>query len=86
MSTGWRQHAVAAKGFMPPDEGDALYEAALAAATAVPGAPFVEIGSYCGRLTIWLAAAAREVGTVVFAGTWTEFDDRADLVDRYLAL
>ncbi len=67
MSTDWREHAVAAKGFMPPDEGDALYEAALAAAAAVPGAPFVEIGSYCGRSTIWLAAAAREAGTVVFA-------------------
>ena len=27
-----------------------------------------------------------DVGRVVFAGTWAEFDDRADLVDRYLAL
>ena len=44
---------------MPPDEGDALHAAALAAAAAVPGAPFVEIGSYCGRSTIWLGAAAR---------------------------
>jgi predicted O-methyltransferase YrrM len=52
---------------MPPEEGDALYEAALAAALAVPGAPFVEVGSYCGRSTIWLGAAAREAGTVVFA-------------------
>ncbi|WP_116999904.1 class I SAM-dependent methyltransferase [Desertimonas flava] len=67
MSADWRRHAIAAKGFMPPDEGDALYEAALAAAVAVPGAPFVEVGSYCGRSTIWLAAAAREAGTVVFA-------------------
>ena len=50
----WREHAVAAKGFMPPDEGDALHAAALAAAAAVPGAPFVEVGSYCGRSTIWL--------------------------------
>lgn len=67
MSTAWREHALAARGFMPPDEGDALYDAALAAAAAVPGAPFVEIGSYCGRSTIWLAAAARAAGTVVFA-------------------
>ncbi len=52
---------------MPVDEGDALHAAALAAAEAVPGAPFVEVGSYCGRSTIWLAAAAREAGTVVFA-------------------
>jgi predicted O-methyltransferase YrrM len=33
----------------------------------VPGAPFVEVGAYCGRSTIWLAAAARDAGTVVFA-------------------
>ncbi len=52
---------------MPVEEGDALHDAAVAAAAAVPSAPFVEIGSYCGRSTIWLAAAAREAGTVVFA-------------------
>ncbi len=62
-----REHALAAKGFMPPDEGDALYDAAVAAARAVPGAPFVEVGSYCGRSTVWLGAAARSAGTVVFA-------------------
>jgi predicted O-methyltransferase YrrM len=62
-----RAHALAAKGFMPPDEGDALYEAALLAASHVPGRPFVEIGSYCGRSTVWLAAAAQECGTVLFA-------------------
>ncbi|MGH9139170.1 MAG: class I SAM-dependent methyltransferase [Acidimicrobiales bacterium] len=67
MAASWREHALAANGFMPPDDGDALHAAALAAAEAVPGAPFVEVGSYCGRSTIWLAAAAREAGTVVFA-------------------
>ena len=67
VSEAWRQHALAAKGFMPEEEGAALHRAALAAAEAVPTAPFVEIGSYCGRSTIWLAAAARATGTVVFA-------------------
>ena len=62
-----RAAALAATGFMPPDEGDALYEAASAAAVACPGRPFVEVGSYCGRSTIWLGAAARAAGTVVFA-------------------
>ncbi len=52
---------------MPPDEGDALYAAALEAGTAVPGAPWVEVGSYCGRSTIWLGAAARAAATVLFA-------------------
>jgi len=66
-STSWRDHALAAKGFMPADEGDALHQAAVAAAAAVPTAPFVEVGSYCGRSTIWLGAAARDAGTVVFA-------------------
>ena len=62
-----RAHALAAKGFMPPDEGDALYDAAVAAAAAVPGRPLLEVGSYCGRSTVWLGAAARVAGTVVFA-------------------
>ncbi|MFZ9082866.1 MAG: class I SAM-dependent methyltransferase [Ilumatobacteraceae bacterium] len=52
---------------MPPEEGDALYDAACAAGAAVPGSPFLEVGSYCGRSTVWLGAAARWSGTVVFA-------------------
>jgi predicted O-methyltransferase YrrM len=67
MAETWRDHALAATGFMPPEEGDALHAAARHAAAAVPGKPIVEIGSYCGRSTIWLAAAARDAGTVVFA-------------------
>jgi predicted O-methyltransferase YrrM len=62
-----RAAALAAIGFMPPDEGDALYAAARQGAANVPGAPFVEVGSYCGRSTVWLGAAAREAGTVLFA-------------------
>jgi len=66
-TASWRDVALATKGFMPADEGDALYDAAIAAGRALPGLPFVEIGSYCGRSTIWLAAAARAAGTVLFA-------------------
>lgn len=62
-----RARALAATGFMPEDEADALHEAAMAAGTAHPGLPFVEVGSYCGRSTIWLGDAARQSGTVVFA-------------------
>jgi MMP 1-O-methyltransferase len=51
---------------MPADEGDALYEAALMAAAECPGLPLVEVGSYCGRSTVWLGAAARDAGTVLF--------------------
>ncbi|GHF33526.1 class I SAM-dependent methyltransferase [Streptomyces morookaense] len=51
----------AAKGFMPADEGLALYAAAEQAAGL--GLPLLEVGTYCGRSTILLAAAAREAGT-----------------------
>lgn len=56
--------ALAARGFMPPEEGLALYEAA--ATVSVPG-PFLEVGSYCGKSAIYLGAAARLTGRVLFA-------------------
>lgn len=52
---------------MPPDEGDALFAAACGAASRHPGADFVEIGSYCGRSTVWLGAAARLAGVSLHA-------------------
>ena len=54
--------AEAAAGFMPADEGQALYETALAYA---PVGPVMEIGTYCGKSTIYLAAAARQYGQTV---------------------
>jgi hypothetical protein len=50
---------------MPADEGLALYEAGV----GVPdgGSPLLEIGSYCGKSSIYLGAAARERNTVLFA-------------------
>src|SRR5579864_5139609 len=51
------------RGFMPDDEGLALYTAALAAARL---GPIVEIGTYCGKSSIYLAAAARAHGTLLF--------------------
>lgn len=62
-----RVHALAAKGFMPADEGDALYRAAIDAGSNCPGLAFLEVGSYCGRSTVWLGAAAQVCTTVVFA-------------------
>lgn len=62
-----RDVALAATGFMPPDEGDALFDAACAAGASRPGLPFLEVGSYCGRSTVWLGGAARACDTVVFA-------------------
>ncbi|WP_189935682.1 class I SAM-dependent methyltransferase [Streptomyces sulfonofaciens] len=50
----------AAKGFMPLDEGLALYAAACRAAAL--GLPLLEVGTYCGRSTLLLADAARAAG------------------------
>jgi MMP 1-O-methyltransferase len=58
-----RAIAEAAKGFMPPGEGAALYEAGL---DAVRHGPLLEIGTYCGKSAVYLGAAARESGTVLF--------------------
>jgi predicted O-methyltransferase YrrM len=66
ISSDLRQLALAAKGFMPGNEGDALHAAALMTQGLAAELPFVEIGTYCGRSTIWLADAARQCGTVLF--------------------
>ncbi len=62
-----RALALRTRGFMPADEGDALWSAALEAARAVPDAPLLELGSYCGRSTIWLGDAAERSGRTLFA-------------------
>ena len=58
----YKRAAEAAKGFMPPAEGEALSSAA-AAFSAV--GPIVEIGTYCGKSTIYLAAVAEHTGQAV---------------------
>lgn len=62
MDVALRTAAEAAPGFMPADEGLALYSAAASVAGI---GPLMEIGTYCGKSTIYLAAAAREHGTTV---------------------
>jgi predicted O-methyltransferase YrrM len=57
-----RHAAEAARGFMPPPEGQALFETAAAYAGV---GPIAEIGTYCGKSTIYLAAAASQAGQVV---------------------
>jgi predicted O-methyltransferase YrrM len=57
------EHARRATGFMPDDEGLALHRAGLEAARV---GPLLEIGSYCGKSAIFLGAAARDKGTVLF--------------------
>jgi len=62
MNTELLRAAEAAVGFMPAAEGLALFGAAACYARR---GPVLEVGSYCGKSTIYLAAAAREAGQLV---------------------
>ncbi|MGH3304399.1 MAG: class I SAM-dependent methyltransferase [Streptosporangiaceae bacterium] len=62
MPDKFRLAAEAARGFMPPAEGLALYRTAADYATV---GPIAEIGTYCGKSTIYLAAAGSEAGQLV---------------------
>jgi predicted O-methyltransferase YrrM len=57
-------HALRARGFMPPEEGDALVAAAASADASL--GPFLEVGSYCGKSACYVAPVARRAGTVLY--------------------
>jgi predicted O-methyltransferase YrrM len=84
--------ARATKGFMPDDEGEALFAAALEAGRSQPGATLVEVGAWCGKSTVYLGAAAERTGALVLSvdhhrgseelqDGWPDFD--ATLVDAH---
>jgi cephalosporin hydroxylase len=52
------------KGFLDPEEGGRLYEMATLAA---PLGPCLEIGSYCGKSALYLGAACKEKGAILFS-------------------
>lgn len=52
------------KGFLAPEEGARLYELALAASTF---GPCLEVGSYCGKSTLYLGAACQAKGNHLYA-------------------
>ncbi|MBW2590473.1 MAG: class I SAM-dependent methyltransferase [Deltaproteobacteria bacterium] len=52
------------KGFLDEDEGRRIYEIALDAGKL---GPCLEIGSYCGKSTIYLGTACRETGSILFS-------------------
>ncbi len=65
------QAARRTRGFMPDDEGEALFRAACRAgqekiADAQPPT-FVEIGAWCGKSTVYLGAAAEVTGAVLLS-------------------
>lgn len=52
------------KGFLAPEEGKRLYELALEAALL---GPCLEVGSYCGRSTIYLGSACKKRQQLLYA-------------------
>lgn len=52
------------KGFLDPAEGKVLYETAMEASRL---GPCLEIGSYCGKSTVWIGAGCAENGGILFA-------------------
>ena len=52
------------KGFLDPEEGQALYDIALEASRS---GPCLEIGSYCGKSAVYLGSACRENGSTLFS-------------------
>ena len=64
LSDGELAAAVAARGFLPADEGLALVAAAESAEATL--GPFLEVGSYCGKSACYLGPVARRSGTMLF--------------------
>ncbi len=54
----------AVKGFLAHDEGEALYQYAFDASRL---GPCLEIGSYCGKSTVYLGSACQKNNSVLYA-------------------
>lgn len=52
------------KGFLDPTEGEALYRYGLSAGEL---GPVLEVGSYCGKSTVYLGIACREQNVSLYA-------------------
>ena len=64
MDSNQLEVAEAVKGFLPKNEAAALYDAAVA--VEVDG-PLLEVGSYCGKSSVYLGYAAQRIGRVLYA-------------------
>jgi len=78
--------AEGAKGFMPREEGLALFRYAHAAGERTPRGTWLEVGAWCGKSALYLGAAAEETNCVLYSldhhhGSeenqvgWEHFDD-----------
>ncbi|MFB6344816.1 MAG: class I SAM-dependent methyltransferase [bacterium] len=63
LSRDLEDFAQSIKGFMPPEEGRALYRAGY---TAASQGPLLEVGTYCGKSALYFGAAARKNNEKVF--------------------
>jgi len=52
------------KGFLDPEEGRALHDAALESAALGPA---LEIGAYCGKSAVYIGTACKTAGTMLFS-------------------
>lgn len=55
---------VTVKGFLDEEEGQRLYY--IASEAALIG-PCLEIGSYCGKSTVWIGTACKQKGAILFS-------------------
>ena len=59
------QHLIdSVKGFLDPEEGGELYEFGLKASCQ---GPCLEIGSYCGKSTVYLGSACKKNNSILFS-------------------
>ena len=64
MDSNQLEVAEAVKGFLPKNEAAALYDAAVAVEV---DSPLLEVGSYCGKSSVYLGYAAHSIGRVLYA-------------------
>jgi predicted O-methyltransferase YrrM len=80
------------KGFMPDDEGVALYSAARDIGRERPRGTWLEVGAWCGKSAVYLGAAAEESQSVLYSldhhhgseenqSGWEHFDE--SLIDPF---
>jgi len=80
------------KGFMPDNEGLALYSAARDIGREHPRGTWLEVGAWCGKSAVYLGAAAEESQSVLYSldhhhgseenqSGWEHFDE--SLIDPF---
>ena len=69
-----------AKGFLADEEGQALHQLALSVANL---GPCLEVGSYCGLSTVYLASACKPSGNTLYAVDHHRGSEEHQLGEQY---